>query len=41
MKQIDELIAQFQAVAANPAKAVADYKAETGKGAVGMTLAES
>jgi bcr-type benzoyl-CoA reductase subunit C len=36
MKQIDELIAQFQAVAANPAKAVADYKAETGKGAVGM-----
>ena len=36
MSKIDTLISELQAIASNPKKAMDDYKAETGKGAVGM-----
>lgn len=36
MSRIQAIIGQLEAVAGNPKKAVADYKAETGKGAVGV-----
>jgi benzoyl-CoA reductase/2-hydroxyglutaryl-CoA dehydratase subunit BcrC/BadD/HgdB len=36
MSRIQEIVSQLQAVAANPKKAVEDYKKETGKGAVGI-----
>ena len=36
MSKVDTLISELQAIAANPKKAMEDYKAETGKGAVGM-----
>ena len=35
MSKVDTLISELQAIAANPKKAMEDYKAETGKGAVG------
>ncbi|MEA4973359.1 MAG: 2-hydroxyacyl-CoA dehydratase family protein [Candidatus Metalachnospira sp.] len=36
MSKIDTIISELQAIASNPKKAMDDYKAETGKGAVGM-----
>ena len=36
MRTIDSIIAELQAVASNPKKAMDDYKKATGKGAVGI-----
>ncbi len=36
MSRVEAILTQLKDVAANPAKALADYKAETGKGAVGI-----
>ena len=36
MSKVDTIISELQAIAANPRKAMEDYKAATGKGAVGM-----
>ncbi|MDD5945057.1 MAG: 2-hydroxyacyl-CoA dehydratase family protein [Clostridia bacterium] len=36
MSKIDTIISELQAIASNPRKAMNDYKAETGKGAVGI-----
>lgn len=36
MSKVDTIISELQAIASNPKKAMDDYKAETGKGAVGM-----
>lgn len=36
MSKIDTIISELQAIASNPKKAMDDYKAETGKGAVGI-----
>ena len=36
MSKVDTIISELQAIAANPRKAMEDYKAATGKGAVGV-----
>ena len=36
MSKVDTIISELQAIASNPRKAMEDYKAETGKGAVGI-----
>ena len=36
MRTVDEIIAELKAIADDPKKAMDDYKAETGKGAVGI-----
>lgn len=36
MSKVEAILSQLKEVAANPKKAMDDYKAETGKGAVGM-----
>lgn len=36
MSKVDTIISELQAIASNPKKAMEDYKAETGKGAVGI-----
>ena len=36
MSRIDEVLNQLKGIAANPKKAMDDYKAETGKGAIGI-----
>ena len=36
MRKSESILAQLKYIAANPKKAMDDYKAETGKGAVGI-----
>jgi len=36
MSKVETILSQFAAIAANPKKAMDDYKAETGKGAIGI-----
>lgn len=36
MSKIENIINELSAIASNPRKAMEDYKAETGKGAVGV-----
>ena len=36
MSKVDTLLNQFKDIAANPKKAMDDYKNETGKGAIGI-----
>lgn len=36
MSKVEAILSQLKEVAANPKKAMDDYKAETGKGAVGI-----
>ena len=38
MSKVEAILSQLKEVAANPKKAMDDYKAETGKGAVGIML---
>ncbi|MCI2106450.1 MAG: 2-hydroxyacyl-CoA dehydratase family protein [Intestinimonas sp.] len=36
MRNVETILAQFKEIAANPRQAVADYRSETGKGAIGI-----
>lgn len=36
MSKVEAILSQLKDIAANPKKAMDDYKAETGKGAVGI-----